>query len=82
MCPPSNRLKFRPAPPINVDCGTEFGKTCYYPATYNIEWCGEGEDEERVAAFKAIKLKSGCFVHSCPNELFYDCRDRVSMNVF
>ena len=27
------------APPINVDCGTEFGKTCYYPATYNIEWC-------------------------------------------
>ena len=31
-----------PALPINIDCGTEFGKTWYYPATYKIEWWGGG----------------------------------------
>ena len=34
---------------------------------------GDCEGEERVAAFKAIKSKNGRFVHSCPNELLYDC---------
>ena len=72
----TSHMRPPPAPKINVDCGTELSKTCCYPATSNIEWWGEGEGEERVAEFKAIKSKNGRFVHSCHNEFFYDCRSQ------
>ena len=37
--------------------------------------------DERVAAFKAINFKNGRFVHSCRNELFYDCSSVLQKSI-